>query len=71
MANTRGFFAQDLIWRLEAAGIDVLSLVLRALPVDLVSDLGATLFRRIGPLTSAHHRRWPADAYAELAAQGY
>ncbi len=54
MAKTYGSLAQDLIWRLEAAGFDVLTVVLRAFPVDFVSNLGATLFRRVGPLTSAH-----------------
>jgi len=45
---------QDLIWRLEAAGFDLLTVLLRALPVDAASAMGGALFRILGPLTSAH-----------------
>lgn len=53
MAN-RPSLAQDVIWRLEAVGYDVLSGLARIFPIDRVSDAGAWLFKRLGPLTSAH-----------------
>ena len=54
MARARSRLAQDLAWRAESAGFDALSLVLRLLPVEAVSGLGAWLLRRLGPLTRAH-----------------
>ena len=45
---------QDLIWHLEAAGFDLLTVLIRALPVDAASAMGGALFRILGPLTSAH-----------------
>jgi KDO2-lipid IV(A) lauroyltransferase len=54
MAKTRGAFAQDLIWRLEAMGFDLFTALMRALPPDAASGLGAWLGKAIGPLTSAH-----------------
>jgi len=45
---------QDLQWRLEAAGYDLLAALMRLLPVDAASDLGAWLSKLFGPLTSAH-----------------
>jgi KDO2-lipid IV(A) lauroyltransferase len=54
MAKAPSALAQDVIWRLEALGFDVLSVALRALPVDWVSAAGGGLFRLLGPLTSAH-----------------
>jgi len=45
---------RDLTWRIEAAAFDVASAILRLLPVDLASDLGAALFRALGPLTGSH-----------------
>jgi len=42
---------QDLIWRTEALGFDLATAVLRLLPVDWVSDLGAALAKALGPLT--------------------
>ena len=47
-------WSQDLIWRLEDAAMGVLTLLIRALPVDVASDLGATMLRTIGPLTGAN-----------------
>jgi KDO2-lipid IV(A) lauroyltransferase len=54
MAEPRPSFAQDIAWRLEALGFDLLTGLARALPIDLVSDFGAWLFQRLGPLSSAH-----------------
>lgn len=45
---------QRLIWRLEALGFDVAQILSRCFPIDVVSDFGAWLLRRLGPLTSAH-----------------
>jgi Kdo2-lipid IVA lauroyltransferase/acyltransferase len=49
-----GRLAQDLVWRLEALAYDAVTLLARAFPIDTVSDFGAALLRRLGPLTSAH-----------------
>ena len=46
-------FRQDLMWRVEAAAYDVVEGLARLFPIDAVSDFGAWLFRRLGPLTSA------------------
>ena len=54
MAKARSTVVQDLIWRLEAAGFDLLTLLIRALPVDAASAMGGALFRVLGPLSSAH-----------------
>lgn len=45
---------RDLTWRIEAGAFAVVGAMLRLLPIDLVSDMGAGLFRRLGPLTSSH-----------------
>jgi KDO2-lipid IV(A) lauroyltransferase len=50
----RSAFGRDLSWRIEALGFDLASALLRLLPVDLVSDLGAALFKALGPLTGSH-----------------
>jgi len=69
MAKARSALAQDLTWRLEALGFDVLTLALRALPVDWVSAAGGALFRLLGPLTSAHRvaRRNLRLAFPEIS----
>ncbi|MBV8594298.1 MAG: lysophospholipid acyltransferase family protein [Caulobacteraceae bacterium] len=54
MARTRSPALRDLAWRLEAAGYDLFTAFLRALPIDLASWLGGWTMRRIGPLGSAH-----------------
>lgn len=48
---TRPSFTQDLAWRLEALGFDILTGLFSLFPVDWVSDAGAALFKAIGPLT--------------------
>ena len=41
-------------WRLEAAGYDLAYALTRALPIDAVSALGASVVGTLGPLTSKH-----------------
>jgi KDO2-lipid IV(A) lauroyltransferase len=45
---------QDLQWRLEAAGYDLVAGLLRLLPLDAASAFGAAFFRLFGPLSGAH-----------------
>src|SRR5690349_5140227 len=52
MRRGRGF--QDLKWRAEAAGYGLARTLVRLLPIDLASALGAGLMRLFGPLTGAH-----------------
>ena len=54
MARPRSARAQDLAWRAEALGFDLLSFVLRRFPVEAVSSAGGWLLRAVGPLTRAH-----------------
>jgi KDO2-lipid IV(A) lauroyltransferase len=54
MAQSKPSFAQDLAWRLEALAYDAATALARLFPIDAVSDFGAWLFGRLGPLTSAH-----------------
>jgi len=54
MTASRPSLAQDLIWRLEALGFDLLGLFFRALPLEAASSLGGFVLRKLGPLTSAH-----------------
>jgi Kdo2-lipid IVA lauroyltransferase/acyltransferase len=60
----RAAFIKDLGWRLEVAGYDLFSAVLRLAPIDAVSAVGGTLFRALGPLTGAHRT---ADLSLRLA----
>jgi KDO2-lipid IV(A) lauroyltransferase len=54
MATARAPMLKELAWRLEAAGFDVFTAVIRLLPADLASALGGALFRAVGPITKAH-----------------
>jgi Kdo2-lipid IVA lauroyltransferase/acyltransferase len=54
MTQPRPSLGQYLAWRLEALAFDAFTALARLAPIDLVSDLGAALFRRVGPLTSTH-----------------
>jgi KDO2-lipid IV(A) lauroyltransferase len=45
---------QRLLWRLEAFGFDLISTLMRLLPVEAASSLGGSLFKTLGPLTSLH-----------------
>ncbi|QUD86393.1 lysophospholipid acyltransferase family protein [Phenylobacterium montanum] len=44
-------FGQNLAWRLEAVGYGAVKFLLRLLPVDAASDLGAWILSQLGPLT--------------------
>jgi KDO2-lipid IV(A) lauroyltransferase len=68
-------FWQDLAWRAEAVAYDAAEALARVFPIDAVSDFGAWLFRRLGPLTSAHRVSetnmriaFPEASDAEIAA---
>ena len=54
MSDRRPSFAQDLIWRVEVATYDVISAVLRLIPIAWASALGGAVFQAVGPLTRAH-----------------
>jgi KDO2-lipid IV(A) lauroyltransferase len=54
MLNRKPPLQQIFLWRLEALGYDLAAGLARIFPIDSVSDFGAWLFRRLGPLTSAH-----------------
>ncbi|HWA60111.1 MAG TPA: lysophospholipid acyltransferase family protein [Caulobacteraceae bacterium] len=54
MAKMRAGRAQDLTWRLEAFGFDLFTALIRALPADWASGLGAAIGRAVGPLTGAN-----------------
>ncbi|HEX3700774.1 MAG TPA: lysophospholipid acyltransferase family protein [Phenylobacterium sp.] len=75
MAQARTSFGQDLLWRIEAVGYDVMEAIFRVAPIDAVSDFGAWFFRRFGPLTRAHRVAeinlriaFPQASDAEIAA---
>lgn len=52
MSERKTPFLQDLAWRLETVGYDVVTGLVRLLPVDVASDLGAAIFKFLGPKTS-------------------
>lgn len=54
MTATRPSLSQDLIWRLEALAYGLYAALVRLFPIDAVSDFGAFVFKRLGPLTSTH-----------------
>jgi KDO2-lipid IV(A) lauroyltransferase len=54
MSGTKPSWSRDLAWRLEALAYDVAAALARVFPIDAVSDFGAGLFARLGPLTRAH-----------------
>jgi KDO2-lipid IV(A) lauroyltransferase len=45
---------RQLSWLAEALGYDLVSLLLRRLPVDAASAIGAAVLERLGPLTRRH-----------------
>lgn len=47
-------YVSKFIWMLEAALFDAICALARLFPIDSVSDFGATVFRVLGPLTSAN-----------------
>ncbi len=54
MTESRAAMRQKLPWLVEALAYDIAACLARIFPIDSVSDFGAGLFRRLGPLTSAH-----------------
>ncbi|HEX6866277.1 MAG TPA: lysophospholipid acyltransferase family protein [Caulobacteraceae bacterium] len=52
--EARPSFSQDLAWRLEAFGYDVLTFLFRLLPTDVASWMGGALLKTIGPLSGAN-----------------
>jgi KDO2-lipid IV(A) lauroyltransferase len=66
---------QDLQWRLEAFAFDLVEGVMRLVPLDVASDMGAGLLGWLGPKTSANRTvarnlqiAFPEMPAAELAA---
>jgi KDO2-lipid IV(A) lauroyltransferase len=45
---------QDLQWRIETAGYDVVAAIMRVVPIDAASAFGGAVARLIGPFTGAH-----------------
>src|SRR3569833_3482699 len=54
MTDSRASEQQRLLWRIEALAFDCAHFLSRCFAIDTVSDFGAWLLRRLGPLTSAH-----------------
>lgn len=54
MTPVRSSQSQDLIWRIEALGFDLIGGFFRLLPLDVASRLGGAALRLLGPLTGAH-----------------
>jgi Kdo2-lipid IVA lauroyltransferase/acyltransferase len=54
MTESRSSRRQALLWHIEAWLYDFARFLARLFPIDTVSDFGAWLVRRLGPLTSAH-----------------
>ena len=54
MATLNHSYVSKPIWMLQAALFDAASAILRIIPLDSCSNLGAWLFRTLGPLTGAH-----------------
>lgn len=54
MTTAKASLAQDIAWRLEALGYDLVTGLARLFPIDMVSDFGSFLFKHLGPMTSTH-----------------
>jgi KDO2-lipid IV(A) lauroyltransferase len=54
MPPPRPPLTKDLKWRVEAAGFDLFTGLVRLLPVDVASALGGAAFKAFGPLSGAH-----------------
>lgn len=54
MSAAKPSFAQDFRWRAEVLAYDALAALLRLLPVDWVSAMGAAVFKAVGPLSRNH-----------------
>ena len=71
MSVRRPTLAQDLAWRLEALGFDLLGLLFALMPIETASSLGAAVLRLIGPLSGANRiaERNLRIAFPDLDAQ--
>jgi KDO2-lipid IV(A) lauroyltransferase len=54
MPQPRPSVIQDLVWRLEALGFDLLGGFFRLLPIETASRLGGAALRLLGPMSGAH-----------------
>ena len=54
MSHPRPSFAQDLLWRLEAAAYVAVFALLRLMDIETASALGGWLALKLGPLTGSH-----------------
>jgi KDO2-lipid IV(A) lauroyltransferase len=54
MAKATRARGQEWLWRLEAAAFDGFAWLMRRLPVDTASDLGAAVVGALGPFTAAN-----------------
>jgi len=54
MTESQAKMRQNILWRIEATLFDCAHFMSRLFPVDAVSDFGAGLLQRLGPLTSAN-----------------
>jgi KDO2-lipid IV(A) lauroyltransferase len=54
MTDSAATRQQRYLWRFEALGFDCARFLSRCFAIDAVSDFGAWLLKRLGPLTSAH-----------------
>jgi KDO2-lipid IV(A) lauroyltransferase len=54
MTETPAKIRQIVAWRFEAFAFDCAQFLSRQFPVDVVSDFGSWLARKLGPLSSAH-----------------
>src|SRR5436190_2223265 len=52
MTDSPAEMRQNILWRLQTLGFDFARFLARLFPIDAVSDFGAWVFRRVGPLTS-------------------
>jgi KDO2-lipid IV(A) lauroyltransferase len=54
MAKSSSPLVQEFLWRLEALGFDLFTVLARAAPIEAWSASFGALFRGLGPLSSAH-----------------
>jgi KDO2-lipid IV(A) lauroyltransferase len=54
MTESQAKMRQNILWRIEATLFDCAHFMSRLFPVDAVSDFGAWLLKRLGPLASPH-----------------
>ena len=54
MPTPRPSLGQDLAWRVEAFGFDLLGRLFKLLPIEMASAFGGAALRFLGPLSGAH-----------------